>query len=441
MSQSASAPRIPSLRFPEFSGEWEERKLESVTKVYDGTHTTPNYVSQGIPFYSVEHVTSNNFSNTKFIEPDVFEKENKRVKLENLDILMTRIGDIGTSRIIDWDVTASFYVSLALIKRSDRFNSKFLNQFIKSVFFQRQLHQKTLHVAFPKKINLGEIGACSILLPSLLEQTKIAAFLSYVDSKIDQLTQKKALLEQYKKGVMQQVFSQQIRFKADDGCDYPEWEEKKLGEVGEIVTGKTPSTTDESLWDGNIQFVTPTDISDRKYQDRTIRNVSDHPKLKKLPIGSTMFTCIASIGKMSISTKECITNQQINSIVPFTDHNNEYVYYAVLSIAEFIKSTQANTTLPIINKTEFSKFCIPIPCLSEQTKIANFLSAIDSKIEQVGQQLEAAKLFKKGLLQQMFVWYGCPHPNPLPTGEGKVQNLHFSGFLGSNDDVKMEVDC
>ncbi|MCK9338330.1 MAG: restriction endonuclease subunit S, partial [Arcobacteraceae bacterium] len=254
-----------------------------------------------------------------------------------------------------------------------------------------------------KFIALGIIREMIINLPCFEEQIKIANFLSSIDKKIEQLTQKQSLLQQYKKGVMQKLFSQEIRFKDGNGKEFPEWEEKKLGDVGDIITGKTPSTSDESLWDGNIQFVTPTDISDEKYQYKTLRTVTNHSKLKILPAGSIMFTCIASIGKMSLSTQPCITNQQINSIVPNNKHNNEYIYYAVLSISDFIKSTQANTTLPIINKTEFSKFEILVPDIDEQTKIANFLSSIDKKIELISEEIDKAKEFKKGLLQQMFV--------------------------------------
>ena len=176
------------LRFKDENGkdypEWEEKKLGEVAKYYDGTHQTPNYVEAGIPFYSVEHVTANQFLKSKFISEEVFEKENKRVKLEKGDILMTRIGDIGTSRLIDWDVKASFYVSLALIKQNSNYNSVFLNQYISSVNYQKELWANTIHVAFPKKINLGEIGKCKINLPTLPEQQKIAHFLSGIDGKI-----------------------------------------------------------------------------------------------------------------------------------------------------------------------------------------------------------------------------------------------------------------
>lgn len=198
------------LRFKADDGsefpEWEEKKLKTITKIYDGTHTTPDYVENGIPFYSVEHLTSNNFKNTKFISEEVFEKENKRVKLEKYDILMTRIGDIGTSRLLDWDVKASFYVSLALIKNSNLLHSSFLNQQIKSSYFQRQLHNKTLHVAFPKKINLGEIGDCTVMVPVLNEQTKIASFLSAIDTKSDLVAKQLDEAKNFKKGLLQQMF-------------------------------------------------------------------------------------------------------------------------------------------------------------------------------------------------------------------------------------------
>src|SRR5690606_324745 len=114
------------LRFKNEHGKhfsaWQTKKLKDVAKIFDGTHQTPKYVDNGVPFYSVENVTANNFNDTKFISEEAFQKENKRVIVEKGDILMTRIGDIGSIRFIDWNVCASFYVSLALIERSKEYN-------------------------------------------------------------------------------------------------------------------------------------------------------------------------------------------------------------------------------------------------------------------------------------------------------------------------------
>jgi restriction endonuclease S subunit len=201
---------IPCLRFKDDNGndfpEWEEKTLGEIAKVYDGTHFTPNYVSEGIPFYSVEQVTANDFINTKFISREVFKKENERVTVEKGDILMTKIGDIGTSKYIDWEVEASFYVSLALIKQSKKYNSKFLNQYIKSIDFQQELHKRIIHVAFPRKINLGEISNCFVNLPCFSEQQKIADFLSGIDNKIEQCGKMLSKYLEWKKGLLQGMF-------------------------------------------------------------------------------------------------------------------------------------------------------------------------------------------------------------------------------------------
>lgn len=198
------------LRFKDENGKefpkWEKKRLNKIAEIYDGTHQTPTYLEEGIPFYSVEHVTANNFQDTKYISKEVFEKENKRVKLEKGDILMTRIGDIGTSRLINWDVNASFYVSLALIKQSTKYNSEYLNQYISTRDFQSELWKRTIHVAFPQKINLGEIGDCFVVLPSKEEQTQIANFLTAIDEKINRTENQIQQTQEYKKVLLQNMF-------------------------------------------------------------------------------------------------------------------------------------------------------------------------------------------------------------------------------------------
>jgi type I restriction enzyme S subunit len=199
------------IRFRDDEGgefpEWEERRLGEVTKIYDGTHQTPEYVEMGVPFYSVEHITAKQFSKTKFISEEIYEKECKRVKLEKGDILMTRIGSIGDTKLIDWDVRASFYVSLAVIKiKSEKIESKYLNHFLNSRSFQNDLWRRSIHVAFPKKINLGEIGECKVLIPRLEEQRKIASFLTSIETDIQRVEQQITLNQKYKKGLLQKMF-------------------------------------------------------------------------------------------------------------------------------------------------------------------------------------------------------------------------------------------
>ncbi|EOA8381090.1 restriction endonuclease subunit S [Campylobacter jejuni] len=239
------------------------------------------------------------------------------------------------------------------------------------------------------------------------EQQKIADCLFSIDDLIDAESRKLKALEKYKKGLMQKLFPvegktlPEWRFPEFQGCG--EWKYEEIGNIGEVITGKTPSTSDTALWDGDIQFVTPTDITENKYQCHTQRTVVKTPKMKVLPKHTIMFTCIASIGKMALSLYPCITNQQINSIIPKACYDNEFIYYSLLQKTPSIKSGFANSTLPIINKTDFSEIQIPVILdKKEQQKIADCLSEIDTIITEQSNKVEQLKIHKKGLMQGLF---------------------------------------
>jgi type I restriction enzyme S subunit len=177
-------------------------------------------------------------------------------------------------------------------------------------------------------LNAEEYKSLKIILPSLPEQKKIASFLSAVDKKIQQLTRKKELLETYKKGVMQQVFSQKIRFKDENGKDFPKWEEKKLRDVGNIITGSTPPTGNIYYYNGKRLFVSPADINNSRYVNETKTNISDKGlrKGRLIKKGAVLFVCIGStIGKVAQASEECITNQQINSIESNLKNSNDFI--------------------------------------------------------------------------------------------------------------------
>lgn len=394
----------PKLRFKDKSGKqfpvWEEKKLGAISKIYDGTHQTPTYVSEGIPFYSVEHITANQFTKTKYITQEVFDKENEKVRLEKGDILMTKIGDIGTSKLIDWDVKASFYVSLALIKQSDSFSSKYLNQYIASRNFQLELWKRIIHVAFPKKINLGEIGNCHVKLPTLPEQQKIASFLSAVDEKLQQLTRKKQLLEQYKKGVMQQLFSGKLRFKDENGKAFPKWEEKRLGDVAIIKMGQSPdskSYNTDSV--GMLLIQGNADINGRVTNPR--QWTSEPTKICE--IGDLILTVRAPVGSISKSLHHACLGRGVCSIKNNKTSDIEFLFQFLLGYEDKWKKIEQGSTFTAVNGNEINSLKLNVPSLPEQKKIATYLSNIDNKIENVNKQITQTQTFKKGLLQQMFI--------------------------------------
>lgn len=252
----------------------------------------------------------------------------------------------------------------------------------------------------------GLLKSLDFIFPDFPEQQKIASFLSAVDQKIQQLTTKKELLEQYKKGVMQQLFSGKLRFKNEDGNDYPDWEEKRLGEVGKIITGSTPPTSNPDYYNGEYLFVSPADINTSRYIVSTKTSITQlaFSKGRKIAKGAVLFVCIGStISKVAQAGSDCITNQQINAIVALKEYSNEFIYSLLELFGSRIKLLAGVQAVPLINKTEFSKLKYKFPRLEEQQKIATYLSSIDTKIESVNTQITQTQTFKKGLLQQMFV--------------------------------------
>jgi len=201
----------PRLRFPKFrgAGPWKVKRLGEVSPaIFDGTHQTPKYTESGIPFFSVENIVSGN--KNKFISKEDYLEATKKNKPEKGDILLTRIGKIGFSAIVDWDYEFSVYVTLAVIKKSEQFIPYYLHVYFQSERYQIEIQRRSLPNAVPCKINMDELKKTEVLLPSLPEQQKIADCLSSLDELIELQKKKLEALKAHKKGLMQQLFPQEV---------------------------------------------------------------------------------------------------------------------------------------------------------------------------------------------------------------------------------------
>ena len=196
------------LRFKDDSGrdypEWEEKKLGDVTKLTDGVHFTPTYVESGIPFWSVETIVSN--SKPKYITEEAHKEAIKRCYPQYGDILLTRIGTLAKPKLVDWNEEFSIYVSVALIKSSDKFDSTFARYYFESQYYQKDFLSKSLLTATPKKINMEDLKQTHIKLPCLSEQKKIGKTLDLIERKLMKEQEKLDSLNEYKKGLLQQMF-------------------------------------------------------------------------------------------------------------------------------------------------------------------------------------------------------------------------------------------
>jgi len=288
-----------------------------------------------------------------------------------------------------------------------------------------------------KNISKPNFLGIEIHLPTLPEQQKIASFLSSVDEKIQQLTRKKEMLEHYKKGVMQRLFLsesgfsglgdeqdsedkeilpilksgksrfRQLRFKDENGKAYPKWEEKRLGDVGEIVSGLTYSP--EDVHEDGVLVLRSSNVQERKltFDNNVFVNVQAgdfNPVME-----DDILICVRN-GSKDLIGKNAIIDKKSQGVAfgafmtVFRSKYNQYIFH-FFDTDTYKKSIHRNlgATINSINGGELKKLKTPFPSVPEQQKIASFLSAIDTKIESVANQITQTQTFKKGLLQQMFV--------------------------------------
>src|SRR3972149_3100110 len=202
-----------------------------------------------------------------------------------------------------------------------------------------------------------------------------------------------------------------------------EWKVVKIKDIGKVLTGKTPSTSNSMYWNGNFPFITPVDIKEAKYVYETERHVSPQGAQQIghiLPKDTVLVVCIGStIGKTGVTYTKSVTNQQINAVICNDKTNSHYVYYALSFRTEFLKSFSGVAAVPIIKKSLFEHFSIPLPPLPEQKKIAEILSTVDSAIEKVDEDIEKTQRLKKGLMQELLT-KGIGHKEFKNTEMGRI---------------------
>ena len=167
-----------------------------------------------------------------------------------------------------------------------------------------------------------------------------------------------------------------------------EWKKVKIGEIGKIITGKTPKTSNSEYYGGNIPFLTPSDDMSVKYVEETKKYITEIGRLSvknaTLPANAICVSCIGSdLGKVVITTQETVTNQQINSIIVNTERFDvDFIYYSMLKLGKILNfHSKTSTAVPIVNKSSFSQYEIDCPDLDDQIRIGNILSSIDEKIK------------------------------------------------------------
>ena len=384
--------KVPELRFPDFSGDWEEKFGNEVfDRITDKNHKSDLpilAISQehgAIPREMIDYdisVTAESVASYKVVSPGDF-----------IISLRSFQGGLEYSRYKG--ICSPAYI---ILRARIAIEDLFFKEFFKTYSYILQLKSKLEGIRDGKMVSYKYFSETIIPYPTLPEQQKIAEFLTAVDEKIGQLKRKKELLEAYKKGAMQKLFSQEIRFKDDQGNPYPDWEEKRLEDISRCLDSKRKplNSNERNRMKGSIPYYGANGIVD--YVDDYL---FDEELVLMAEDGGNFFEFSNKPIAQLISGRSWVNNHAhiLKAKVDFI--TTDFLFYSLVhkDIRRFI----VGGSRAKLNKSDLMSITLFKPRIQEQQKIAEFLTGIDDKINAVANQIDKAVEFKKGLLQKMFV--------------------------------------
>lgn len=413
---------VPRLRFKEFSGEWGFEKLNNFVVERN------EYPKDKLPIFSLTIENGVTPKTERYERAFLVNDEENAYKVVIKDDFAYNPMNLRFGAIAkysgDKPVVVSKYYNIFHCKNT--VNTTFCELYFKSynmIMFYNKMATGSL--VEKKRVHFSEFIKFQIPFPTLPEQTKIANFFTAVDKKITQLTQKCDLLTQYKKGVMQQVFSQELRFKDEDGRDFPEWEEKKFGDVFSFIATNSFSRELLTFDDGVVKNIHYGDIHKNFKSNFKIENENVPFINQEVDINKIQKDCYCKEGDLIIADAS-EDYADIGKSIEIISLDNQkllaglhtYIARDLLkqmalgfsgylmqteSVRLQIKTLATGVSVLGISKGNLAKVILNVPSKPEQTKIANFFAAIDDKITHAQTQLAAMKQYKHGLLQQMFV--------------------------------------
>ena len=393
------------------NNSWEQRKLASliVKGGSGGTPSTsnPNYYLGTIPFLSITDITNSDgyiYDTEKHITEEALNNSAAWI-VPSESISLAMYASVGKVAILKQNTaTSQAFYNLVINEIGLR---NYLFQYLKKM---ESLDEWTLLVSTGTQSNLNaeKVKELIINIPTKKEeQSKVGNLLLSLDQVITLHQRKFEKLTQIKKSLLEKMFpadganKPKIRFKGFTEV----WEQRKLGELGEIMTGYTPSTLKSEYYsEDGIPWVTPTDINAQTISDTPRKLSEDGMKVGRVvPANTILCTCIASVGKNTLLTVKGSFNQQINSLTPYVENDAYFLLTESELWSDKMKRMAASGTMQIVNKTEFSELTTMVPKTEEQKKIGEYFSNLDNLITLHQRKCEKLKNIKKSLLEKMFV--------------------------------------
>ena len=364
--------------------EW--KKLGEVCSIFDGTHQTPKYTDSGIKFVSVENINGL-YNSNKFISEEDF-NANYKTKPQRNDVLMTRIGDVGSCAIVDKDEPLAYYVSLALLRPNSNVISGYIKYILESRIGKIELRKRTLLTAVPLKINLGDVGKVCIPIPSLSEQNRIVGILDTFTASIEnlkeQIAQRRKQYEYYR--------DQLLDLEGKEGVEM----KYLLDVLAQPVTDGPHETP--SFYEDGIPFISADAIVDNKINFSRKRGyISEEydrlcqkkykPQLNDIYLVKSGSTT----GKVAIvRTDERFNIWSPLAAIRVNQRNHPYFVYYMLQtkkVQDQVKLKSSQGSQPNLSMRVLEKFIIPVPPLSEQQRIVSILDTFEASIQNLEAQL------------------------------------------------------
>lgn len=391
---------VPTLRFKQDDGldfpQWKLAQLKQLAIINPKTKDLPNEFI----YIDLESVEKGLLLKEDCIPLESAPSRAQRLLSQN-DILFQMVRPYQKNNLF-FDKVGCYVASTGYAQIRTNQVPKFLYYSLHLNSFVNEVMNCSTGTSYPA-INSDALSTIELRYPSSKqEQAKIANFLTAVDEKITQLTQKCELIAQYKKGVMQQIFSQEVRFKDDDGQDFPEWDELQAGEIFANVTNKKHN--------GDLPILAATQDKGMIYREESGLDIkSSEASVKSYKIvesGDFVISLRSFQGGIEYSNIMGICSPAYTVMKPKLEISEAF-FKAYLKKDDFIERLNG-LVIGIrdgkqISYSAFASLSLPFPCTQEQKKIAKFLTAIDDKLTHTKNQLAATKQYKQGLLQQMFV--------------------------------------
>ncbi|ATN01736.1 restriction endonuclease subunit S [Staphylococcus capitis] len=384
----------PELRFPVINDPWESSTLNQITSILkDGTHGTHKDSKEGPWLLSAKNLKNNKISineDDRKISKVDFDRIYKNYNLKRGDLLLSIVGTIGNVAIVKDPENIAFQRSVAILRMRNEFYNKFFLNLFQTHSFKKKLKRNQVVSAQPG-IYLGDLGKLQIKFPlNLKEQKKIGEFFSKLDRQIELEEEKLELLEQQKKGYMQKIFSQELRFKDADGNEYQNWEQCTIAEVTNYSSSKKSSNQYEES--ETIQGYPVYDAIQEIGKD--FQYDMEQPYISILKDG-------AGVGRLNLRQGQSSVIGTMSYLLP-NNIDIKFLYYRMklLNFRKYI----IGSTIPHLYYKDYSKEKIFLPSiLEEQEKIGQFIFKMDKLIDDKSKKLELLKQRKQGLLQKMFV--------------------------------------